>query len=114
MILHFNYHVSKIFYGIDVSRPGADGTISPMVHVVRAAFYHLPMLFIAGLVFFESQRFKIFMFAVSVAYTLSHVMHVWTEITKPVFDWSQITLMNLVLFFSVLINVCSWNYYRKG
>lgn len=113
MILHFNYHVSKIFYGIDVTRPGSDGTISPMVHVVRAAFYHLPMIFITALLFFRSRWFKIFMFVVTVIYTLAHVMHVWKEITKPVFDGSQIILMTLILLFSIVLNVSSWNYYRK-
>ena len=38
MILHFNYHVSKIFYGIDVARPGANGEIPFMAHLLKNRF----------------------------------------------------------------------------
>jgi len=111
MILHFNYHVSKIFYGIDVSRPGADGTISPMVHVVRAAFYHLPMIFIALLLFIGAKWFRLAMFIISIPYTLSHVGHVLKEFQKPAYDLSQIILLSLILLLSIVLNAASWNYF---
>lgn len=111
MILHFNYHVSKIFYGIDVARPGSDRTISPMVHVVRAAFYHLPMIFIALLLFIEAKWFRLAMFVISIPYTISHVGHVLKEFQKPAFDWSQIVLLSLILVLSIVLNVASWNYF---
>lgn len=114
MILHFNYHVSKIFYGIDVARPGADGTINPMVHVVRTAFYHLPMIFIVALLFLRSQIFRLVMFLITFLYTISHIMHVWKELTKPTPDFSQVVLMTLILVMSIVLNVSSWKHYLSG
>ena len=113
MILHFNYHVSKIFYGIDVVRPGADGTISAMAHLMKNVYYHFPMVFIVLLVFFHQKWFRLVMFVITLAYTFSHVLHVVDEFSKPKLDWAQIPLLSLLLIFSVALNFVSWNYFRQ-
>lgn len=112
MMLHFNYHVSKIFYGIDVVRPGATGEISAMAHVMKSVYYHLPMIFIVAQLYFSAAWFRMSMFSISLIYSVSHVLHVVDEFSKPVLDWSQIPLLSLVLIFSVLLNWSSWLYYR--
>ena len=113
MILHFNYHVSKIFYGIDVVRPGSNGTISNMSYILKHVFYHFPMLFVLGLLYIKHRWFLIIVFGVSLLYTLSHVMHVSEEFMKPVLNWAQIPLLSLVLFMSILLNKSSWDYLRE-
>lgn len=113
MILHFNYHVSKIFYGIDVVRPGATGEISAMAHVMKTVYYHFPMVFIVALLYFTQKTFRLGMFAISLLYSVSHVMHVIDEFNKPMLDWSQIPLLSLVLIFSVLLNKASWEYFKQ-
>lgn len=112
MVLHFNYHVSKIFYGVNVSRPGADGTIPVMAQVLKTVFYHLPMIFIVTLLYFRHKWFKLFMLIVSVPYTISHVFHVAGEFKKTELDIAQIPLLSLVLIFSLLLNKASWDYYK--
>lgn len=114
MILHFNYHVSKIFYGINVVRPGATGEISAMAHVMKSVYYHLPMIFIVAQLYVTAAWFRLTMFGISIIYSFSHVLHVVDEVTKPVLDWSQIPLLSLVLIFSVLLNWSSWMYYRAA
>lgn len=113
MILHFNYHVSKIFYGIDVVRPGATGEISAMAHVMKTVYYHFPMMFIVTLLFLKQRWFLLGITAISGVYTISHIAHVVDEITKPKLDWSQIPLLSLVLIFSVILNWASWRYYQE-
>ena len=45
MILHFDYHVSDIFYGISVEKPGANGIVPPTIIIIRLAFHTLPFAF---------------------------------------------------------------------
>ena len=46
MVLHFNYHVGELFYGIDIKREGADGTIPMRAHIIKNIYYHLPIIWI--------------------------------------------------------------------
>jgi phosphotransferase system glucose/maltose/N-acetylglucosamine-specific IIC component len=112
MILHFNYHVSAIFYGIDVKRPNADGTIPLMAHILKTVFYHFPMIFVVALLYLKTKWFRGVMFVISLAYTVYHVFHVLGEFKKPKLDLAQIPLLSLVLIFSLLLNKESWKYFK--
>ncbi len=114
MVLHFNYHVSKIFYGINVVRPGTDGTIPFMAHVLKSVYYHLPMLFIVALLYFKNYWFKLGLFVISIPYSLSHVAHLREEFMKPSLDWAQLPLLSLTLAFSLLLNKASWDYFKTN
>lgn len=112
MILHFNYHVSGIFYGIDVKRPNASGTVPAIAQLLKTAFYHLPMIFIVALLYFKHKWFRLSMLIISLPYTISHIMHVWGEFKKPEIDLAQVPLLSLVLIFSLLLNKASWDYFK--
>eukprot|EP01034_Spumella_vulgaris_P016599 gene16599-21191_t len=45
MILHFDYHVSGIFYGIDVKKTDATGQYPPTLILIRGLFQILPLIF---------------------------------------------------------------------
>lgn len=113
MILHFNYHVSKIFYGINVVRPGMNGEIPVMAQVMKTVYYHLPMLFIVLMLYFRQKWFRLSLLIISIPYTVSHVMHLADEFTKPKLDIAQIPLFFLILGFSLLLNKASWDYFRS-
>lgn len=112
MILHFNYHVSGIFYGVELKRPGADGTIPASAQMTKSIFYHLPMLFIAALLFFEQRWFRISMFVISLAYTVSHAFHLAGEFKAEKADLAQIPLLSVVLILSILLSVSSYHYFK--
>jgi hypothetical protein len=114
MMLHFNYHVSKIFYGINVVRPGTDGTIPFMAQVLKNVYYHFPMIFIVALLYLKSKWFKLSLFVISIVYSLSHVVHLRDEFMKPSLDWAQVPLLSLTLVFSVLLNKASWDYFKTN
>mgnify|MGYP001285634408 CR=1 FL=1 len=112
MILHFNYHVGKIFYGIDIVRPGADGTISVMSYVLKNVFYHLPMIFILLLLYINNSKFRLAMFVVSIIYSFYHLTHLLKEINSAEFNWAQFPLLTIVLIISLCLNKSSWDYYK--
>jgi len=116
MILHFNYHVSEIFYGIDVVRPGANGKMPISTLTIKTIYYHLPILYILALLYFNGKVFRGIAFGVGLIYTVSHGMHLFKEITHTPLETPEITQINLlviVLLVSLLMNFESWKWFRS-
>lgn len=113
MILHFNYHVSEIFYGIDVVREGANGTVPVGAHLIKNIFYHIPLLLVVSLLYFSNKAYRLMLFIAGLAFTLAHAQHLAGEFRHDTLDPSQVPLLSIVLLISVLINFSSWNYFRE-
>ncbi len=112
MILHFDYHVSEIFYGIDVKRPDANGTIPISILFIRSAFHFLPLLFVAALLWLKNKMVRIANFALSILYALSHASH-WISELKKFDNPSQMALLSVTFFLSLLLVFASWNWLRR-
>lgn len=112
MILHFNYHVSELFYGVDLVKPGADGKVPASAAIIKTLFYHLPMIFIVAHLYLAQRWFRLTMFILSVLYSIAHAFHLAGEFGKPSLDLAQVPLLSLVLLFSLLLNKASWSYYQ--
>ena len=111
MILHFNYHVGEIFYGIDVLRENANGSVPVATHAIRNIFYHLPILWIILLVFSDARAVRLGIFLISIVYSFAHAMHLAREFTSP--DLSQLPLLILAFIVSVLLNVTHYKYLKQ-
>ena len=101
MILHFNYHIGELFYGIDVVRENADGAVPTGTHLIRNVFYHLPIVWILLLMLTDAKIIRVGLFAISLLYNLSHLMHLIGEMKNP--DLSQGPLLFLTLLVSILL-----------
>ena len=110
MMLHFNYHVGEIFYGIDVARENADGTVPVGTHVIRNIFYHLPVVWIIVLLSYQSNFVRVGLFIISVVYWMSHLMHLVKDLANPGF--SQTPLLLLALFISTLLTLEHYKYWK--
>ena len=112
MILHFNYHIGEIFYGIDIELKDASGTVPIRTHVIRNIFYHLPIIWILTLVYFSSKAFKLTLFLVSLVYTFAHTMHLVKDMADA--NFSQTPLLTLALLLSIILNIEQFLYWKKG
>ena len=112
MILHFNYHVGNIFYGIDVVIENADKKVPSSTHLIRAIFYHLPLIYVLLLLYFKGRIFHLIMFVISIIYTFAHSSHLLGEVSKTSVDISQTGLLILVLIVALLINVEHFKAFR--
>ena len=110
MMLHFNYHVGEIFYGIDVARENADGIVPVGTHVIRNIFYHLPVVWIIVLLSYQSNLVRVCLFIISVVYWMSHLMHLVKDLANTGF--SQTPLLLLALFISTLLTLEHYNYWK--
>jgi hypothetical protein len=97
MILHFNYHIGGIFYGVDVVKPGYDGQEPLGVLIIRNTFYHLPILWILVILYAQKEWVKKGLFVLSVLYLLAHTAHFTGEVLNPEKNPSQISLLFVVL-----------------
>ena len=111
MMLHFNYHIGEIFYGIEIVRPEANGTIPIGTHLIRNIFYHLPILWILILLYFNSKIVRLGLFIISIIYTLSHAMHLVGEMTNP--DLSQVPLLTITGGVSILLKREPYKYWKS-
>ena len=111
MILHFNYHVGEIFYGIDVAREGANGIVPIGTHLIRNIFYHLPIIWVIILIVSNAKLVKIGLFITSIVYVFSHLMHLIKDLANP--DLSQTPLLFIALFISILLSMEHYKYWKK-
>lgn len=112
MILHFNYHVGELFYGIDIKRPNANGIVPISTAIVRFVFEIAPMMFITFLMFIEKAWLRVFNFSVSILYTAANFAHLFQELRSEKLDLSQINLLSFVLVASLLLNLASWKWWK--
>lgn len=110
MILHFNYHVGQIFYGIDVVRPDATGEETTGVFIIRTAFYHLPIIWILILLYANKQWVKWGMFVIGSVYALAHASHLFGELTSKETNPSQLSLLAIVFIVSGILAVEHFRY----
>lgn len=110
MILHFNYHVGQIFYGIDVVRPDATGEETTGVFIIRTAFYHLPIIWILVLLYVKKQWVKWGMFVISSVYALAHASHLFGELTSKETNPSQLSLLTVVFIVAGILAVEHFRY----
>ncbi|MEM1328616.1 MAG: hypothetical protein AAGI23_21855 [Bacteroidota bacterium] len=111
MILHFNYNVGKIFYGVDVAREGADGTVPMSVAFIRMIYYHLPVVWILILMRTNATWIKLGLFLISIVYTLSHAAHLVGEVMVDP-DLSQTPLLSLTLIVSIVLSIEHFRYWK--
>ena len=111
MVLHFNYHVGEIFYGIDVARENADGVVPIGTHVIRNIFYHLPVVWITVLLTYQSNFVRGGLFIISVIYWISHLMHLIKDLANPGF--SQTPLLFLAILISTLLTFEHYKYWKN-
>ncbi|MEM8526997.1 MAG: hypothetical protein AAGG68_20325 [Bacteroidota bacterium] len=111
MILHFNYNVGKIFYGIDVARADADGIVPIGTHFIRNIYYHLPVIWILILMRATATWIKLALFLISIVYSLSHAAHLAAEVISDP-DLSQAPLLSLTLVVSIVLSMEHFRYWK--
>jgi len=112
MILHFNYHVGELFYGIDIVKPEANGLVPISTFIIRTLFYHFPIVWIVILMFNTKRWVNLILFCISLLYLLAHLMHLTKELMSVNKDPSQISLLGLVFGLSVLLSIEHFKFWK--
>ncbi|MEM7110596.1 MAG: hypothetical protein AAF519_20370 [Bacteroidota bacterium] len=113
MILHFNYHVGEIFYGIDVVRANATGEVPIGTVIIRTIFYHLPMIWILVIIYTDKKIVRMVLLIISAVYLLAHGAHLAEELFAVEKDISQTSLLAVVLLVSGMTSVEHYKYWKE-
>ncbi len=105
MILHFNYHIGGLMYGIDVVGKKADGSIPSSLILIRNIFYHLPMIWVVCLLYCSKKWGFVLFFILSILYLLANAAHLTEELFRVKKDISQITLLTTVFIISFVLSI---------
>ena len=102
MILHFDYHVSELFYGIDIKKPDANGTVPNSILIIRGIFHFLPFGFILVNLWTNNSIWRKIQIGIAGIYTLAHGFHLSGELSKGD-NPSQILLLATTFLISVFL-----------
>ncbi len=105
MILHFNYHIGGLVYGLNVTQKNANGAVPSSVVWIRNIFYHMPMIWIICLLYCTRRWILILFLLISIAYLLSNAVHLAAELTNGQNDLSQVCLLAVVLLVSAILSL---------
>ncbi|MEA5404871.1 hypothetical protein VB776_18190 [Arcicella sp. DC2W] len=113
MILHFNYHVGELFYGVDIKRPNANGVVPTSAAIIRFVFEILPMMLVTFILFIEKPIIRQINFYLSILFSLANLAHLVEEFMSPKLDLSQLNLLSFVFVSSLLLNLASWRWIKE-
>ncbi|MDR6562000.1 MULTISPECIES: hypothetical protein [unclassified Arcicella] len=113
MILHFNYHVGELFYGIEIKRANATGVVPPSAAIIRFIFEILPMSLITFILFIEKPIIRKINFGIAAIFALANLAHLIEEFMSPKLDLSQLNLLSFVFISSLLLTLASWRWLKE-
>ncbi len=112
MILHFNYDVSGLRYGVPFEAADAKGSVPWSNFVVKCVFYVVPFLLAVATTGAPGRAYRIVNLVLAGLFTLANISHLITTARRAddTIDYAQIVLLTAVLIASVqLIRVSrSW------
>lgn len=103
MVLHFNYGVSGIRYGISFEQEGATGVVPWSNFMSKAVFYVVPLLLAAGAVGGPGRAYRNVNVGLACLFTLANGMHLVTTASAAddVLSYAQVVLLAGVLVVSL-------------
>lgn len=114
MMLHFNYNLSGLFYGIDLKVENASGTQPPQLIVLRLLFNIVPMAFAVALMYGAQRWLRWTVLIASALYVLAHAGHLAGELRHTPPDYSQWMLLTFTLLLAALQTFTAWQWLRQA
>lgn len=116
-IFHTQLALIPLFHGLDVLAPhGHVATdISEITSVLwwMLLFFVLPMIAIMATCFFQSRRYRLIHFWMTVIYSALNIAHLAVDLTIPPIAWYQIALMALLVVVGLVLNVVAYQWVKQ-
>ncbi|MGV2828958.1 hypothetical protein [Myxosarcina sp. GI1(2024)] len=120
IVFHTQLALMPLFHGIDVALVGhhhqQTATMAEIAPILWGMwlFFIVPMLAIVGTAFYNSKRYRVFHFGLTLVYTVLNFLHVVLDLSVTPIAWYQIGLMVLLFFIGILLNVVSYEWMRMN
>lgn len=119
-LFHTQLALMPLFHGIDIAlighhhqQPATMAEISPILWGMLL-FFILPMLAIVATAFYNSRRYRVWHFGLTVVYTVLNFFHAIADLLVTPIAWYQIALMLLLFFIGILLNIVSYQWLQTG
>ena len=118
-LFHTQLALMPLFHGIDVAIMSHHQEIATMAEIEpilwgMLLFFILPIVAIAGTVFYQFKRFRLFHFGFTLIYTVLNFAHLVADLLVVPVAWYQIVLMLLLLIIGILLNIVSYKWLKVG
>lgn len=111
-ILHPQYYLSGLFYGVDVKLKSAKGIEPASSHIMHLIFNILPMVIIILCMYLSNKAYRIFLLVLTALFLIANGAHLIETLQENITDISQITLIGLI-FVANLLLLAEGNKWRR-
>ncbi|MBE9169581.1 hypothetical protein IQ238_19300 [Pleurocapsales cyanobacterium LEGE 06147] len=119
-LFHTQLGLMPLFHGISVAGTHAhdratDTDIANIAYIfwLMLGFFLLPMIAIIATTFYESRRYRVVHFGLTVFYTIINFLHIVLDLFVDPIAWYQIFLMVFVFLVGILLNIISFQWMQS-
>jgi hypothetical protein len=116
-LFHTQLGLMPLFHGINIaSNATATTKVAEIAGILwgMLAFFAIPMLAIVATAFTNAKRYRMFHFGLTVVYSVLNLLHVILDLMVKPIVWSQITLMVILFFIGLLLNLVAWQWMKES
>ncbi|MGB3202988.1 MAG: hypothetical protein WBA99_18930 [Nodosilinea sp.] len=115
-LFHTQLALMPLFRGLSVLAPHGHvatdiGEISGILWLMLV-FFIVPLMAIAGLCFFDSRRYRLGHFWLTVVYSVLNVAHLGADLSIPPVAWYQVALMSWLVLVGLGLNWVAYRWFR--
>lgn len=112
LLFHTQLALMPLFHGLSVVESQQATTIKDISVIMwlMLGFFVLPMLAIVATIFFDSKRYRVIHFILTLFYSVMNLIHLVSDLLVQPILWYQITLMVLLLLLGLLLNLVAYQW----
>jgi hypothetical protein len=116
-IFHTQLGLIPLFHGLDVlaahGHVATDISEISMILWLMLGFFMLPLVAIIALCFFNSRKFRVGHFWLTVFYSIMNLAHLVVDLIIQPIAWYQIALMAFLFVNGLILNVVAYQWVRE-
>lgn len=116
-VFHTQLALIPLFHGLSVLAPhgqvATDISEISTVLWLMLAFFMIPLIAIVSTCLFDSRRYRMGHFWVTVIYSLLNLAHLVVDLTIPPIAWYQIALMAFLFLIGLVLNLVAYQWVKE-
>lgn len=113
MVFHSQLAMMPLLYGESIAIEHYGGK-TPISHLwLMLGFFAIPMIAIAGTIFFTSPLYRMAHFGLTLIYSVLNFAHGAMDLTVRPIEWYQIVLMVIVFINGILLNIVAFQWLQS-
>lgn len=113
-VFHTQLALIPLFHGLSVLAPhgqvASDLSAISTILWAMLAFFAIPLVAMVGNCFFDSRRYRVGHFWLTVVYSALNLAHLVIDLTIPPIAWYQIALMALLFLVGLALNLVAYRW----